>query len=111
METLKIIQGEDRVIELVLRYDNGNPYPLTGVTEITVRFKKTDGTTLSATLTGTKVLIVSTEGGQISISLTDTETATLKLGSNPVTVVIDVNTARRIVNIPNAIQVVIPTVS
>lgn len=79
-EYLTVIQGEERTLPLRITKTNGASFTLAGVTEITVKFKKTDGTTLSKTLTGLFVTVVDAPAGRFTVLLSEAETALLKKG-------------------------------
>lgn len=107
---ITIVAGEDRVLKLRLRSptceDETEPFDLTGVTEIAVRFKKQDGTTLEKTLTGTGVVVTNHVLGKFNVVLGDTETALLKIGTRQsFTVVVDIGTTRRVINFNAVISV------
>lgn len=107
-----IVRGEDKSLILKIKDANADPFSLTGITAITVKFKKSDGTTLSATLAGGKVTILSAEGGKISVSLNDTETALLKAADkSPITLELEFGAVKRILNFNNAIGIVSPLVA
>ena len=114
-ETVKIVQGEDRVLKLRLRSptceDETEPFDLTGNTEIEVRFKKQDGTTLSKLKTTGGVVVTNLILGKFDVVLSDAETALLKIGSRQsFTVVVDIGTTRRVINFDSVLTVVAPSV-
>lgn len=74
-----IIQGEDRTIALYVQKEDGKPFDLGAPTEIIVKFKKTDNTTLEKKLTDTDVVIVSAPRGELTVLLSDADTALLKI--------------------------------
>lgn len=76
---VKVVQGEDKIIDLKIRDENGDPYDLTGYSAIEAKFKNTDGTLLTLAV-GTGVTVVSAILGRIQLSLTDLQTAELKAG-------------------------------
>lgn len=83
---LTLIRGTDRKFGVKITKDtsnsatSGDPFDLTGATEIRALFGKEDGTVLVKTLTAEAIEITDELYGKISISLTDTETGSLKVG-------------------------------
>lgn len=103
----EIIQGSDRTLQLTMRDSNGDGIDLTNETEITVRFKKTDGTWLEKTMTGSDVTVTNAKLGKISVDLTDTETALIEAGQKvDFHVYLDNGTDRRIVRFNQQIDVI-----
>lgn len=102
VDYLTIIQGEDRILSLRVKQSNGGSFDLTGVTEITARFKKTDATTLEIKLTdvGAPIVVTDAVAGRYTISVTDAQSAVLLRKDSPVdfTVLFDFGATRRIVN-------------
>lgn len=102
--SVKIIQGEDRTITVLLRQD-GSPYDLTGFTEITACFIGTSGS-ITKTQTGGQIAVVgSNDCGKITIDLTDADTALLEEGLQGFTVDVDKGTTKRTVNLANSVDV------
>lgn len=110
MSTLKIVQGEDRVLNLHLtEEDSGADYNLTGATEITVKFKNADLSVLTRTYTASGgVTIVSAVAGKIEIALTDTQTALLYVGEGSIYCTVEFGSTKRIITegLENSIEVV-----
>lgn len=82
---LELYQGDDWAILFTLRNKNTKvPVNLTGATEITFAFVKTDGTLLTKTLSGyvagNGIQVTSAIGGSGSIEVPNTETGTVKSG-------------------------------
>ena len=103
--SVKIIQGEDRTLTVLLKQTGGLAYDLTGATEITACFVGTSGT-ISKTLTATQISIVgSADCGKITITLTDADTALLEEGTQGFTVDVEVGTDKRTINVANSILV------
>lgn len=97
MSQVTIVRGEDRTFSIILRDEKTDaPYDLTSYTAISVSFKKTDGTALTKS-NGSGVSISSTEGGKLSVTLSDTETASLKEGAQPIYVTVDKGSDKRII--------------
>lgn len=96
---VKVIKGEDRTLSIQLSdEDTGGYYDLTSATAISVCFKNADLSTLTKTLASGAVAIVSAVAGQITVALTDSETALLAADdAAPIYVVVDVGSAKRIV--------------
>ncbi len=95
---IEITRGEDRSVPLTVVKQNtcNEPFDLTGATEINVRFP-TDTGFLEKKLTLAEVTIVNAVLGMISVTLSDTDTTTLKVGSQQsFDVIIDIGTTRRI---------------
>lgn len=102
--SVKIIQGEDRVLNIQLKEGTG-PYDLTGADEITACFNGSSGQILK-TLTGSDVAIIGTAPeGRITVSLTDTDTNALPAEVQGFTISVDKGTNTRIINLPNSLQV------
>ena len=102
--SVKIIQGEDRVLTVQLKEGSGC-YDLTGKTEITACFNGTAGQILK-TLTGADIAVVGTDPeGKITISLTDVDTNNLPAEVQGFTITVDKGTETRIINLPNSLQV------
>ena len=105
--TAKIIQGEDRSLNVVIKTSEGKCFDLTGNTEITACFKETAGTFLSVTKTGGSIVVNSDEGGDITITLTDSETALLKMDKTAdFEILVDIGTTRRIVQFVDSLEIV-----
>lgn len=96
-EILEVFRGEDFTFRCFISNEDGGPFDLTGATEITARFIKSDGSVLSKTLTGSAIVVNSAEGGDISISLNDTDTESLKVGAKQAfDVKVDIGSTTRI---------------
>jgi hypothetical protein len=102
-----IVKGEDVTLTVNIRDADDNPYSLSGITEITARFPKDSSTAaVEKTLTDTSIVIVSSTLGQITIALTDTDTALMKAGSQQsLELFLDVGTTRRIVQLRNMLSI------
>ena len=95
-----IVKGEDKVLNIYLKNSDGSPYDLTGST-ITVRFPKTPTTSLD--VSGT---IVTAAAGHLSVTLSDTNTATLQVGdSQSIEVQLVVGSITTIAQIDNAVSI------
>ncbi len=91
---LKIIQGEDKTFNVTLRKEDGDPYDLTGATEIKFTFPGTSAIQ-QISLTGTEVTVVNAELGKLQATINDTKSALLKVGEQQTfECQIDVGTAR-----------------
>jgi len=103
---VKIVHGEDITLALRIKDSKGNPYDLTGVTEVTARFQKTDNTVLSKTLSSGSVVIESPTHGTLSVELLDADTSQLKKGDGQsLEVWIDVGQSRRIAQFVKSLNV------
>ncbi len=92
-----IVQGEDRTLSLIVRLSNGSSFPLAGVTEITARFRKTDGTFLEKLLSLTQVVVTDAPAGKFTVALTDADTLLIRVGAlQTFEVYFDFGTTRRI---------------
>jgi hypothetical protein len=87
MAALNIIRGSDRSFIVRVAYsepDNssevGEPFPLTGSSEISISFPKSDGAVLTKTLTGGAVTILNANTGKLKVWLSTADTASLKTG-------------------------------
>lgn len=78
----KIVHGEDRVLTLQINDEGAGNHTLGTPSEITAKFKKTDNSILSKTLTSTAVAIVDDPGGRITVTLSAADTASLKVGDS-----------------------------
>ena len=81
-ENIRIVQGSDREFNVrLIDADTKEPIDLTTVTEsdIAAEFVKSDGTCLSLTGAG-PITIVSALGGKIKVTMSTTDTASLKPG-------------------------------
>lgn len=98
----KIIQGDDAILDIALKDRcSGAIFPLTGVTALVAEFPKADGTALSAS-----GIIVSECLGQMSVTLSETETAELNPGEDQsFQVVIDQGPLRSTVIFEEALNV------
>lgn len=77
-----VIRGETKVIDAtIIEKDTKKPFDLTGQTAIKAIFEKDDDTKLTL-LTPADVLVVSEPRGELKITLSATNTATLKIGEN-----------------------------
>jgi hypothetical protein len=107
-----IIRGEDRHIIFSFKKADGTAYDLSNVTEVEARIPKSDGSVLSKKLSLSQIQILSpATDGQLSVIVTDADTALLKMGSrDPIQLTVDQGSARRIFNIRNQISVEDPAV-
>lgn len=85
VEFFSVYLGESITRGLVIKNQDKTPYDLTGVTEIQVRFKKSDGSALVKNMVQEGplpggVTIVDAVRGQIQVELTPAETQLLKVG-------------------------------
>ena len=78
---ISIIQGEDRIIPVILLIDNEpfKPWDITGATEIVATFIKRDNATLLKKLSLAEVTIVEAVCGQIEIALTAADTDSMRV--------------------------------
>lgn len=76
-----IDQGEDKNIDVnLVDADLDEVVDLTAATEIEARFKKSDGTVLTKTMTGAAISVLSIAGGKVRIALSEADTASLLVG-------------------------------
>lgn len=78
-QPIKIVQGEDKLIDIKIRDEKNDPFDLTGYTTIAAKFKKADNSLLSLAI-GSGVTVLSAPLGRIQVLISDTQSATLKLG-------------------------------
>jgi hypothetical protein len=103
---MKIVHGEDVTLALLVKDSEGEAYDLSGTTEITARFQKTDNTILSKLKTDGDVVITSAVNGRMTVALSDSDTTLLKKGDNlGFELWIDVGSTRRIVQFLRVIDV------
>jgi len=109
--SVKIIQGEDRSIKILLKTSAGNAYDITTISEISAVFKNADSSVLTKLYTSGDITIQSEAGGEITVKLEDAETALLALGNQSFEIITDLNAAqptgeRRIFQFEKELQVV-----
>lgn len=103
--SVEVIQGEDRTITVFIKDQDGNAYDLTGVTAVEGKFKGTSST-VSVTQAAGDIAVVSPAGaGEMTITLNETDTAALALGTSSFELIIDKSTERRIVQFISGIKV------
>lgn len=100
-----IYQGEDKDLNVFVKEESGKAYDLTGYTEITAVFKGTSGD-ITLTQTGGDITVNSAEGGDITITISDTNTALLITGTASFELLIDVGAVRRIAQYLKVLSVV-----
>ena len=104
----KIIKGSDVILNVTLRHKtSGDPYDLTGATEITACFEADDGTTVTFNMAvDSEISIRNAEPklGKIAIAMTDTKTALLMIG-DPVDfdITIDKGADREIIKVEQSL--------
>lgn len=76
-----IIREEDRTLQLAISESNGQPYDLTGVTEIEMQLENEDGSKLELKYTDSEISVVAAKAGTISVTITDTQSASLLVGT------------------------------
>lgn len=74
---VNIIQGARKDFTVRLNQSNGDPYPLTGVTEIKTCLFNSDGSELMLSFTGGAITIVNAAIGKLQVALTAAQTALL----------------------------------
>lgn len=81
-DVLELYLGDDWSIPFTLRKANGDPYVLTGATEMSFKFLKPDGSYLTKLLStyvaGSGITVTSATAGKGLIEVPKAETATLK---------------------------------
>jgi hypothetical protein len=111
MSLITIVQGEDRTLTFTLQEVDANGVTtymdLTGVTEIEVRAAAAAGGYISFKKSATKVAVLDTLGGVFKVTISDTESALLKVAPDQnLEVIIDVGTTRRIAQLLKSITVI-----
>lgn len=102
----EITLGEDAALSFFCAKKTGRPYPLTGATELTMKFKNADGTLLTKTMTGFGITMVNAGGGEFSVSITDTESALLLKGVRmDLELIADFSATRRKIKFKKALTV------
>ena len=87
-----IIRGEDKTwTTFLVKKSGAGPFDLTGNTALSACFKDVNG----ATITVTPTVVGSVLLGKLSITLTDTQTESLKLGVQSYDIIVDYGTTRR----------------
>jgi hypothetical protein len=84
-DKVKIKRGEDKSFTVLLKRevcgpDDTEPFDLTGVSEITAKFRKEDSTVLEKTLSASGVEVVQALLGKAKIILTDVDTGLMETG-------------------------------
>jgi hypothetical protein len=114
MAAINIVQGEDRVLTFQIKEVDSNGstvyMSLVGVTEIDLRVPSAAGSYISFLKSASEITIVDATLGTFSVSMTDTKTALLKVGSSQnAEAIIDVGAApagnRRIAQLLSVITV------
>lgn len=106
----EIVKNSDRtfIIRLV-RADNGEPFDLTGVTNIQAKFTNEDGTVLSINLTdgGAPITVVgAATSGKISVAITKGQSGSLMpMNPAPFSLVISIPSGQMVVNLPYQLAV------
>lgn len=81
---INIIQGTDRQFDLRIVKSDGDPKPLTDANLVLELTLQTDSGTLALTTTpnanGSGLAVASAEGGRITVTIDDVDTALLKKG-------------------------------
>lgn len=72
-----VVQGFDKILRVELKDTKGEPVDLTGVTEITATFLKTDLTCFTVSMTGGGITLLSAAAGKFNITLLSADTALL----------------------------------
>ncbi len=104
---LKIITGTDVSLTLYIRDSEDQPYSLSGATEIAVKFAKNDDSALVKLLSLAEVVVASASLGKLTLSLTDSDTALLKVGAlQDFECVIDIGSTRKIASFDGLLEVV-----
>ena len=85
METIELFKGDDWEIPFQYTLD-GDPYDITGSTELLACFKG-DAATVSVSLTGGEISIVNALAGKILVTVPKAKTELVKKGENDVMVI------------------------
>lgn len=86
--SVNIIRGSDRSIVLSITKkppcdgECGDPFDLSGASQIKARFQKDDGSVLEVSQTGGAINVLSPIAGKIKISLSDADTSSLNIGES-----------------------------
>jgi hypothetical protein len=107
VDQLDIYQGQDKSFAIRLIDANGEPFDLGTMTEITARFVKTTSGILAKTLTGGAIALNGDSAvGKFTITLSDTDTATLKTGAHlRFELYVDLGTDRHVIQSPRLLNV------
>ena len=102
VKLVKIVQGEDKTFNVTLiNKATGKPLDMTGYTACAMKFKKADDTILS--VSGS---LASADLAKLSFTISDTNTALLKVGINQsIDVILDRGSARDIVKFEGVLTV------
>jgi len=84
--SLNIIRGSDKTFTILVTIsggcNDGEPFDLTGASEIKALFANDDGSILTKTMTGGAITVLSATTGKISVTIPDPETALLAVGQS-----------------------------
>jgi len=114
MATIKLVKGEDRLINFTLKETNEDGVTtyldLTGATEIELRMAHETSGYVSFKLSDSEVAIVDAIGGVFSVSMGDVKTATMKVFEDQnIEVIVDIGAPsagdRRIVQLLQVLTV------
>jgi len=102
---INVIKGQDRTIRITFQESDGTAWSLSGMTEITVYFPA--ATTITKTYTGSTVSVISSSGGIIECTLTDTNTDTMTVGyGQHIEIIVDKGTTRKLFQVRDVLNVV-----
>ena len=109
--SVKIIQGEDRLLTVLLKNSNSSAYDLTGATEVAACFinKDDENSPIQKNLASGVTIVGSADCGKITIKLEETDTVLLEEGVQGFTVTVtEASGDLRKINLPNTINVEAP---
>ena len=106
-----VYRGEDKTLNIRISNEDGSPLDLTGVTEITAKFKKEDETVLSLTKTAGAIAVVTAAAGSITVTIPKASTLLLATSEEAsFTIMIDIAGSRRIVSFDKVLWIKDPAV-
>lgn len=100
---INVVKGQDRTVRVNFEQD-GAAWSLSGMTEITIKIPAE--TTITKLYTTSGVSVISSAGGIVEFTLSDTETATLNLGyGQAIEITVDKSSTRKIFQVRNILNV------
>jgi hypothetical protein len=109
MKAINIIRESDREFSVRIEIkSSGDPFDLTGASQIKAYFPKPDGTALEINMNpSNSIVILNAMGGKIKIALSEAETALLNVGeAQSFEVEIQIGTITSIVQFVEALNVI-----
>lgn len=104
-EFVEYIKGADFSQVLQFRKD-GDPFDITGVTEIEIKLRKDDDSIFSAKLTTSHISVMSHVAGKVNLQWNETEGALLKaVQRGTFDAIVDIGATRKIFRFKNSLTI------